>query len=109
MKKGALSTVLDLDGEYGMTQFAAGIIDKPENLVRIKKALESNEFRKLKSDFRGLGKSSEKYSIIDGLGNMWKFIKEFRKDFWKEFYTPEMEQELIDTGVLAVNGDYISR
>jgi len=38
---------------------------------------------------------------------MFKFIKEFRKDWWKEFYTDEMEQELIQEGVLDANGNYI--
>ena len=104
LKKGALDSILDLKGEYGMTQYASAIVDTPENLVKMQKAIDSSEVRKLQKDFTG---SNNINVFIDGLGTMFKFIKEFRKDWWKEFYTPEMEQELIEEGVLDANGKYI--
>jgi len=106
LKKGALISILDLDGEYGMTQFAAGIVDAPENLIRMQKALYNPKFRCLKNEFLGIGNDARE-ALTDGLGHMFKFLKEFRKDFWKEFYTPEMEQELINEGKLDEEGKYI--
>ena len=103
LARAASSTILDLNGDYGMTQFAAGIVDTPENLVKIQKVLELNIFKTMKTDFCGIG-GSNKNAIIDGLGRMFKFLKEFRKDFWKEFYTDEMEQELIAEGKLNEDG-----
>jgi hypothetical protein len=41
--------VIDYNGEYGLTQFSYGIVDTPENLVRIKNAMESENFLKLMS------------------------------------------------------------
>ena len=106
LKKGSLVSVLDIKGDYGMTQFAAGIIDEPENHIKIQKALYNPIFRSLKNSFLGIG-SDAKEAITDGLGHMNKFIQTFRKDFWKEFYTEEMEQELIDEGKLDKEGNLI--
>jgi hypothetical protein len=44
--------------------------------------------------------------FIDGLGTMFKFIKEFRKDWWKDFYTEDIEQELIQNGLLNKEDKY---
>ena len=104
LKKGALSTILDLEGEYGMTQFACAIIDTPENLIKIQKVIGSKKTSLMQVSFTGSGDIN---AFVDNKGNMFKFIKEFRKDWWKEFYTPEMEQELIEEGVLDANGKYI--
>jgi len=95
-------TILDLKGEYGMTQFSAAIVDTPENLVKIQKVIETDNFRALKGVFCGIGPSSSKNAIIDNRGTMFKVIKEFKKDFWKEFYTEEMEKELIEEGRLKI-------
>ena len=70
-----------------MTQFASGIVDTPENLIKIKKVIDS-DFKIIQSNFVG---SNDKNMFIDGLGTMFKFIKEFRKDWWKDFYVEEME------------------
>lgn len=102
LKRAATSNILDLEGQYGMTQFAFAIIDTSENLVRIQKALESKEAKLLKRYFFGAITPVNAY--IDGLGNMLKAMKEFRKDFWKDFYTDEMEQELIAEGKLNPDG-----
>jgi len=105
VKKGALNSILDLKGEYGMTQYASAIVDTPENLVRIQKVIDNKSMKSLKQYF--VGAYTPKNAFIDGMGTMFKFIKEFRKDWWKEFYNPEMEQELIEEGVLDANGKYI--
>jgi len=68
-----------------MTQFASAIVDTPENLKKMKEVLESDEFKILKSHFCCLGNSTNKCAIIDTPGTMFKFIKMFKKDFWKEF------------------------
>jgi hypothetical protein len=36
--------VIDSEGKYGLTQFAYAIVDVPENLVKIKEAMESKKF-----------------------------------------------------------------
>lgn len=66
--------IVDINGQYGLTQFAYAIVDKPENLENIKKALESEEFIKNVMLFRGLGNIYNR-----------KIISRLRKDFWKEF------------------------
>ena len=72
---GAASQVLvDKNGEYGLTQFAYGIVDKVENLESVKKALESKTFIDLCESFR---------FTLDRYDD--NFIALFRKDFWKEF------------------------
>jgi len=103
IKKGALNSILDVKGKYGMTQYASAIVDTSENLVKIQKIIESETFIFIQQAFTG----SRQNASTDGMGTMFKFIKEFRKDWWKEFYTPEMEQELIEEGVLDANGKYI--
>lgn len=100
--KAATYTLLDIKGEYGLTQFAFGLVDTPENLVKISKVLEDEDFQKLTSSFVG---RDDKAILVPNGGDI-KFIKEFRKDFWKEFYTPEMEQELIQEGLLNSKGEY---
>ena len=92
LKKGVLDSVLDIKGEYGMTQFASAIADIPKDLVKIQKATKSKEATLMQVSFTG---SCDINAFIDGMGTMFKFIKEFKKDWWKEFYTNEMEQELI--------------
>jgi len=72
---GATGVFTDKDGEYGLTQFAYAIIDKPEKLDNIKNALQNPYFIKFIMAFR------------DSLGDKYnrKIISLFRKDFWKEF------------------------
>lgn len=65
---------LDLKGEYGLTEFARGIVDDPKVLPDIQKALSSEKFRRFCSAI-----SVGKLEINT------KVIRLFRKDFWKEF------------------------
>jgi hypothetical protein len=66
--------IVDATGQYGLTQFAFGIVDKPKNLPKIKQAMESEKFLDFCNAFR-FG-----HDIYDAA-----FIALFRKDFWKEF------------------------
>lgn len=70
----SIGTIVDIDGKYGLTQFAYGIIDDPDNLNNIKKALDNPKFREI----------MEQCSVGE-LGINRKALALFRKDFWKEF------------------------
>lgn len=72
---GASGVLLDINGEYGQTEFGRSIIDEPKNLLLIKKAMENEFFIKYIMAFR------------DSFGDKYnrKIISTFRKDFWKEF------------------------
>jgi len=102
IKKAATWTLLDINGEYGLTQFAGAIVDTTENLVKIQKVIDNNYFQNILMSMVG---QSEK-RLVDPKGKTIKFIKEFRKDFWKDFYTDEMEQELIKEGKLNSDGSF---
>ena len=66
---------VDGKGEYGLTQFAYAIVDEPEVLPLIKKAIQSDRFLdSIMGYVRGLGHAYDRH-IISCL----------RKDFWKEF------------------------
>jgi len=84
LAKAGYHSILDINGEYGMTQFASAIVDTLDNLVNIQKVMESKEFKELKRHFCGIGNDASN-GIIDAPGTMFKFIKSFKKDFWKEF------------------------
>jgi hypothetical protein len=66
--------VIDIEGKYGLTEFAYAIVDSPENLLNIKKAMESEKFIEMMSFCKF---TNNKYDR--------KIISTFRKDFWKEF------------------------
>jgi len=72
---GSSGLVLDINGEYGTTEFASAIIDDVENLPLIYKALKNERFiSKIMLFKNGLG---DKYNR--------KVIATFRKDFYKQF------------------------
>jgi hypothetical protein len=66
--------ILDIEGNYGLTEFACAIVDTPENLVKLKNVLDSNKFISDIMFFRGRGNVYDK-----------KIIKLLKKDFWREF------------------------
>ncbi len=70
----SVGMLLDLRGEYGLTQFARAIVDTPENLNRIYEVLKSPQFLKFHKNF--VISVEELDKDILGL---------FRKDFWKDF------------------------
>jgi hypothetical protein len=72
---GSSGVIIDINGDYGLTQFSRAIVDEPENLENIKKALESERFIK------------EVMLFKNGLGHKYnnKVISMLKKDFWREF------------------------
>ena len=64
----------DAEGEYGMTQHAGGIVDDPETVPLIAKAMDSPRFRRVMDAVR--------FNTEDWNRHV---IPLFRKDFWKEF------------------------
>lgn len=66
--------ICDYTGEFGLTQFAIGVLDDPENLDHIRDALKSDKFRRLMKSVC-VGKAQYNRRVM----------KLFRKDFWKEF------------------------
>ena len=72
-----INTLLDKNGEYGLTQHGIGIVDTVENLKRIEEVLNNEEFQ-------NLNKMTDVAGTKDVPLNH-KAIALFRKDFWKEF------------------------
>lgn len=70
----ASSLVMDLEGQYGLTQFSYAITDSEENLHKIYQAMNSEKFINL-------------MKFADGKQHKYKYkvISTFCKDFWKEF------------------------
>ena len=68
----------DAKGEYGLTQFATGIVDDLKILPNIQKALDSQKFRDFCSSI-SVGKLEINAHVL----------RLFRKDFWKEFLPKE--------------------
>lgn len=66
--------ICDYDGKYGLTQFVAGIADKPEYLDDIKAAMESERFKSLMEAVQ-FGKPQYNRRVIAF----------FRKNFWRKF------------------------
>lgn len=71
---GASMPIVDINGDYGMTQFGFAIIDEPKNLPLIQKAMLHPDFIKMMKYSNG---TKQRYN--------YKVIALFRKDFWKEF------------------------
>jgi len=70
----SIGSYVDINGDYGLTQFAYAIVDKPENLPKIKEVFDSKDFRIL-MELCAVGQYSVNYKVI----------KIFKKDFWKAF------------------------
>lgn len=66
--------IVDMNGEYGLTQFSYAIVDKTENLEKIKNAMEHDRFLKMCEYIKF---TNNKYD--------YKIIGLFKKDFWKSF------------------------
>jgi len=66
----------DKNGDYGLSQDCAAIIDSNENLEKIFKVLKSENFIEFMKYF-DFGGVNDRYNR--------KIIAEFKKDFWKEF------------------------
>jgi hypothetical protein len=68
---------VDINGEYGLTEFAYAIIDDVDKLPYIQKAMLNPKFIKLMSFSDGVTGTGHRYNS--------KVISLFRKDWWKEF------------------------
>ena len=67
--------IIDINGEYGMTQGAMAIcVNNLCDVNNIKKALLSNKFNEI-----------IKATMIGNFRIDWNIFKDLRKDFWKEF------------------------
>jgi hypothetical protein len=65
--------IVDETGEYGLTEWARGIVETPDNLPLLKAYLDSNEFEKLRS---AIQIDSTRFNI--------KIACKFKKYFWKK-------------------------
>jgi hypothetical protein len=70
----SVGSIIDSDGSYGLTQYSYAIVDKVENLEKIKNCFDSVNFRSLMEDC----------AVADMSVNR-KIIQQFRKNFWEEF------------------------
>lgn len=70
----SIGSYIDINGDYGLTQFAYAIIDEPENLYKIKEVFDTKEFRNL-MELCAVGQLTVNYKVISI----------FKKDFWKHF------------------------
>lgn len=71
---GGTTVFFDENGNYGLTQFARGIVDSVENLEHVYNAMLTPRFMEL------MKKSSCSFNKYD-----YKLIGLLRKDFWKQF------------------------
>jgi len=70
----SIGSYVDINGDYGLTQFAYAIVDKPENLQKIKEVFDSKEFRNL-MELCAVGLQTVNYKVISL----------FKKNFWMAF------------------------
>ena len=66
--------ICDYEGQYGLTQFVAGLVESPENLDDLKNALESEKFQRVMKSVQ-FGKPQYNRRVI----------ALFKKKFYKEF------------------------
>lgn len=66
--------ICDYNGDYGLTQFAVGIVDSSNNLDNIRDALNSDNFKNL---MKSVCVGKQQYNR--------RVMALFRKNFWKEF------------------------
>ena len=66
--------IQDLEGTYGLTEWAYAIKCNKEDMNKVEKAFNSNKFKNIVD---AIQLTSNKYN--------YNIFKEFKKDFWKEF------------------------
>lgn len=72
---GIYKPVIDMEGNYGMTQHSMAIqVDNLEEATCISKVVESDKFNKIIQS-----------CLYSSYAIDWNIFKEFKKDFWKEF------------------------
>ena len=75
---GATGIIIDNKGEYGLSEWASGIVDESVNFENIKRCLLSKKFNKV---IQAISVSKAEIN--------YKILKEFKKDFWREFINEE--------------------
>jgi len=60
---GRPKSLIDINGDYGLTEYAYAIVDKPENLQKIKDVFDTKYFRNL-MELSTLGKGHINYRVI---------------------------------------------
>ena len=65
---------VDVKGSYGLCEYIMGIVDDPEVLPLIARAMHSDKFRDMMKNIQVTTCEWDRH-----------IIKKFRKDFWKEF------------------------
>ena len=86
----SIGSYVDISGDYGLTQFAYAIVDKPENLPKIKKVFDSKYFRNL-MELCAVGQLTVNYKVI----------KIFKKDFWKELVPATEANDDVSIAILS--------
>jgi hypothetical protein len=74
----SIGSYVDINGDYGLTQFAYAIVDDAHNLSKIKEVFDKKEFRNL-MELCAVGQLTVNHKVI----------AIFKKDFWKQFLEPE--------------------
>jgi hypothetical protein len=90
----SIGSYIDINGDYGLTQFAYAIVDKPENLQGIKMVFDSKDFRNL-MELCAVGQLTINYKVISI----------FKKDFWKVFIDNKDEIKTDATEAEAIKLD----
>lgn len=70
----SVGSIIDENGNYGLTQYSYGIVENSENLTKLKECFDSPNFRTL----------MHSCAVSDMSVNR-KIIGLFKKSFWKEF------------------------
>jgi hypothetical protein len=78
----SIGSYIDINGDYGLSEYSYAIVDEPENLPKIKEVFDSKEFRNL-MELCAVGKGSVNYKVISI----------FKKDFWKVFLESEAKSK----------------
>ena len=72
---GIYNPIIDMDGDYGMTQHSMAIqVDNLEEATNICKAIESDKFGKILQS-----------CLYSSYAIDWNIFKDFKRNFWKEF------------------------
>jgi hypothetical protein len=84
---------VDMNGDYGLTEYSYAIVDKPENLQKIKEVFDSKEFRNL-MELSTFGQGHINYKVISI----------FKKDFWKKnLHEDIIEEQQNDEKIIPLN------
>ena len=72
------TSFIDKNGDYGITQFAYGIVDEVSNLEKIELVLKSNKFKSINKNTKFVSTNGNPLAYP-------KIIATFRKDFYNDF------------------------